>query len=146
VDSTVGDSRQSWTWPWRCAMWARLGEGEKAGIMVRGLLTYNSTPNLFCVAANVFQMDGNFGITAAMTEMLLQSHTGEIVLLPAIPADWAKEGSFKGLRARGGFTVDCEWKNGQVTNFHIRSGKPSTAKVRVNGKLREIKAELLPAR
>jgi alpha-L-fucosidase 2 len=145
VDSTVGDSRQSWTWPWRCAMWARLGEGEKAGLMVRGLLTYNSTPNLFCLACGVFQIDGNFGITAAMTEMLLQSHSGEIALLPAIPAAWAKTGSFTGLRARGGFTVDCAWQDGKVTEFHLRSAQPATARLRVNGEVREIKAEPIPA-
>jgi alpha-L-fucosidase 2 len=138
VNSTVGDSRQSWTWPWRCAMWARLGVGEKAGVMVRGLLTYNSTPNLFCLASGVFQIDGNFGIPAAMAEMLMQSHTGEIVLLPAIPANWAKAGSFKGLRARGGYIVDCVWENGKVLNYKITSAKPTKVKVRVNGETKEV--------
>ena len=141
VNSTTGDSRQSWTWPWRGAMWARLGEGEKSGIMVRGLLTHNTMPNLFAIACGTFQMDGNFGITAAMAEMLLQSHAGEIALLPALPAAWAKGGSFTGLRARGGFTVDCAWQDGKVTSFHLRAAKPATAKVRVNGELREVTAE-----
>jgi alpha-L-fucosidase 2 len=141
VSSTVGDSRQSWTWPWRCAMWARLGEGEKAGIMVRGLLTFNSTPNLFCYCGGgIFQMDGNFGVPAAMAEMLLQSHAGEISLLPAIPKDWAKKGSFKGLRARGGFTVDVEWKDGKVTEYRITSAQPREVKVRINGETRNIKS------
>ena len=137
VESMVGDSRRSWTWPWRCALWARLGEGERAGIMVRGLLTYNTLPNLFCNHPP-FQMDGNFGIPAAMTEMLIQSHAGEIQLLPAIPKSWAISGSFSGLRARGGYEVDCTWKNGKVTSVQIRSAKPTTVKVRINGSLEEI--------
>ena len=137
VESTVGDSRRSWTWPWRCALWARLGEGERAGIMIRGLLTYNTLPNLFC-SHPPFQMDGNFGIPAAMAEMLMQSHSGEIQLLPAIPKTWSAKGSFTGLCARGGFVVDCSWENGKVISYKIVSGKPEKVKVRVNGELKEI--------
>ncbi len=137
VESTVGDSRRSWTWPWRCALWARLGEGERAGIMIRGLLTYNTLPNLFCDHPP-FQMDGNFGIPAAITEMLLQSHTGEIQLLPAIPAEWAAKGSFTGLKARGGFTVDCKWMNGKVISYKISSAQAVSVKVRVNGEIVDI--------
>jgi len=137
VESTVGDSRRSWTWPWRCALWARLGEGERAGIMIRGLLTYNTLPNLFCDHPP-FQMDGNFGIPAAMAEMLLQSHEGEIQLLPAIPAEWAAKGSFTGLKARGGFIVDCKWLDGKVVSYKIKSAKPVKVKVRVNGEVVDI--------
>ncbi len=137
VESTVGDSRRSWTWPWRCALWARLGEGERAGIMVRGLLTYNTLPNLFCNHPP-FQLDGNFGIPAAMAEMLMQSHAGEIQLLPAIPKNWAAKGSFTGLRARGGYLVDCSWSEGVVTSYRISSAVPRKVKVRVNGQVKEI--------
>jgi alpha-L-fucosidase 2 len=107
--------------------------------MVRGLLTYNTLGNLFCDHPP-FQMDGNFGITGAIAEMLLQSHAGEIALIPAIPKAWAAGGSFKGLKARGNFTVDTAWKDGKVLEFSIRSPTPRAVKVRVNGEVRTVKA------
>ena len=137
AESTVGDSRRSWTWPWRCAIWARLGEGERAAIMIRGLLTFNTLPNLFCNHPP-FQMDGNFGITAAMAEMLMQSHTDEIDLLPAIPKAWSMKGSFSGLCARGGYEVDCRWSKGKVVDYKIYSSESKKVKVRVNGELKII--------
>lgn len=121
---TTGDSRRSWTWPWRCALWARLGEPEKAHAMVRGLLTYNVLPNLFGNHPP-FQMDGNFGIVGGITEMLLQSHEGDISLLPALPAAWPT-GSVTGIKARGGFTVNMTWHDGKLTKavIHSDAGRP----------------------
>jgi alpha-L-fucosidase 2 len=88
----------------------------------------------------LFQLEGQFGHAAAIAEMLLQSHAGEIHLLPALPAAWP-DGKVTGLRARGGFTVDLEWKAGQATNWRIRAPEPREVNVRVNGKAMNIRAE-----
>jgi alpha-L-fucosidase 2 len=134
---TVGDSRRSWTWPWRCALWARLGEPERCAEMIRGLLTHNTLPNLF---ANhpPFQLDGNYGITAGICEMLVQSHAGEVALLPALPKAWS-EGSAAGLRARGAVTVRrMTWSGGRLTEAELVSEVDQTLPVRVNGELRPV--------
>jgi alpha-L-fucosidase 2 len=122
ADTVVGDSRRSWTWPWRAALFARLLDKDRAYEMVRGLTKFNLLKNLF---ANhpPFQLDGSFGMPAAITEMLIQSHTSEIHLIPALPAAW-HTGSFSGLRARGGYVVGCEWSNSNVQKFSIKFAKP----------------------
>lgn len=143
VETTIGDSRQSWTWPWRACIWARLKQTEHAHTMLRALAKFNVSGNLFshCFHANgPFQIDGNLGYPAAVAEMLLQSHTGDIVLLPALPKAWAKTGWFHGLRARGGFVVDCEWTDGRVTDYRIRSEVPRQITVIVNGERKTIES------
>ncbi|WP_240650818.1 glycosyl hydrolase family 95 catalytic domain-containing protein [Variovorax guangxiensis] len=138
--TVTGDSRRSWTWPWRCALFARLGDAARAQTMLRGLLSYNTLQNLFCNHPP-FQMDGNFGISGALTEMLLQSHEGVIVLLPACPDDWKAAGAFNGLRARGGYRVSCVWKNGQVVSWEIVADKArnkNPVRVRINGEERDV--------
>lgn len=135
---TTGDSRRSWAWTWRSLLWARLHEGELAHDMIEGLITHNMLDNLFASHRIPLQIDGNYGITAAMLEMLVQSHEGVIELLPA-PTDAWKEGSAHGLKARGNVEIDMRWKNGKVTKWKLRSPYRQRVKVLVNGKTHEVK-------
>ncbi|HOD82735.1 MAG: F5/8 type C domain protein [Planctomycetes bacterium ADurb.Bin126] len=135
---TSGDSRREWAWAWRCALWARLREGDKALAMIRNLFSHNLLSNLFGNHPPM-QMDGNFGITAAICEMLLQSHAGEIHLLPALPKAWPG-GSVRGLRARGGITVDFAWADGKVTQWRLHADKPTSVALRVNGQVKTVQA------
>lgn len=127
-----GDSRREWAWTWRCALWARLGDAEMAHHMIRSFLKHNMLDNLIGVHPPL-QLDGSLGITGSMCELLLQSHAGEIQLLPALPKAWAN-GQVKGLRARGGFTVDMAWKDGKLTSAVVRSQSKGDCVVRYRDK------------
>lgn len=134
-----GDSGTGWAMAWKINFWARLRDGNHAfGMLKNGLRYVDATQvsvrgggtyaNLFD-AHPPFQIDGNFGGTAGITEMLLQSHAGYIHLLPALPDNW-QSGSIKGVRARGGFTIDMEWKESRITRLSVTSHSGGTCRIR----------------
>ena len=147
-----GDETTGWSTGWRINLWARLKNGEKAYQIYRKLLTAvapeksnmpnyskggGTYPNLFD-AHPPFQIDGNFGGTAGVCEMLMQSGDNKIELLPALPEQW-KDGSVSGLCARGGYEVSFEWKDGKVRNCSMKAKTNSTVTLLYNGQQKTIK-------
>ncbi|MDQ1912591.1 glycoside hydrolase family 95 protein [Paenibacillus sp. GD4] len=123
-----GGGHTGWSSAWIVNMFARLGEGEDAHQHLVNMLRKSTYPNLFD-AHPPFQIDGNFGAAAGMAEMLLQSHAGELLLLPALPAEWP-EGEVTGLRARGGYRVTLRWSDGALQEGAIEPLKQGMCRVR----------------
>ena len=120
-----GDGGMGFSRAWKMALWARLGDGNRSNKIFKGYLNEQSCSQMFALCGTALQVDGTLGLTAAVTEMLMQSHDGHIRLLPALPDEW-ESGEIKGACARGAFELNFRWKNKELTHLTIlsKAGEP----------------------
>ena len=132
-----GDGATGWSMGWKLNQWARLHDGNRSYKLFGNLLKNGTADNLWDIHPP-FQIDGNFGGTAGIIEMLMQSHAGCIHLLPSLPDAW-QNGSIQGLRARGGYTVDIAWENGKLTAAHITADRKGEISIRYGERVETVK-------
>jgi len=123
-----GDGGTGFSRGWKMGLWARLYDAERAYRIFKGYIKEQAYPQLFAKCFTPLQVDGSFGVTAGITEMLMQSHEGTIDLLPALPQAWRK-GRFDGVCARGAFELDMQWTEGQITRVELLSKKGQTCRI-----------------
>ena len=136
-----GDDGAGFSRAWKMSIWARLHDGNRSYKIFKGYIDQQCYPQMFAKCFTPMQVDGSLGVTAGITEMLIQSNEGVIDLLPALPDDWS-EGKMEGVRARGAFTVNFEWKNSKLIKVNIFSNEgglcrvnaKTTVNIRTNGK------------
>jgi len=128
------DGGTGWSRSWKMALWARLFDGERANRIFRGYLKEQCYPSLFSKCFTPLQVDGSFGLSAAITEMLVQSHEGYVELLPALPGDW-QNGAFSGVCVRGGFELEFKWKSGRVEELTVLSKAGEPFRIKYQGML-----------
>ncbi len=130
-----GDGGTGWSMAWKMALWARLGDGNRAHRIFKKYLNEQNCAQLFAKCGRAMQVDGTLGASAAITEMLMQSHDGAIHLLPALPDDW-KSGRFDGVCARGAFELDFQWELGKITKATVLSRAGEVCRMKVNQAVR----------
>jgi len=130
-----GDGAMGFSRAWKMALWARLNDGERANKIYKGYLKEQNCKSMFALCGKAPQVDGTFGTTAAITEMLMQSHDGVIRLMPALPNEW-NEGHFRGVKARRGFELDYAWKNKIITSLKIKSTAGETCSIEYKPKMK----------
>ncbi len=135
-----GDGGTGWSTVWRAALWARLQNPERAYNNLKILINTSTLPNMFDLCPP-FQIDGNLGGPAAITEMLVQSTSDEIIALPALPSRWPS-GSLKGVRVRGGGKADIEWKAGRLTELRLQSDQAKKYRISYGNQAAEIQIEV----
>ncbi len=130
-----GDGGTGFSRGWKMALWARLYDGDKANSIFKGYIKEQAYPQLFAKCFTPLQVDGTFGVTAGITEMLMQSHEGVIDLLPALPKEWGS-GEFKGVCARGAFELDMKWADGKITTVEVLSKQGQVCRIKTGLKAR----------
>ena len=116
-----GDGATGWSRAWKMCTWARLYDGNRANKIFKAYLKEQCYPSLFGICGRALQVDATLGVSAAVTEMLIQSNEGYLNLLPAISDTWKSEGSFSGVVTRGAFELDYSWTDGEVQTIKLSS-------------------------